>query len=106
MIKNFIILRMYRVLRVKFITLKASIKETIFLSSLKKITKVENVTSFSDFDTNDGKGWKATPTVCVKCLNRSVQVYQNGGHLKDFECGNCGFIGSLIVDTESIEEGE
>ena len=31
------------------------------------------------------------------------QVYRNGAHLKDFECGHCGFIGSLIVDTESIE---
>lgn len=99
MIKNFIILRMCRVLRVKFIILKTSLKE-------KKTGKAENITSFSDFDTNDGKGWKATPTVCVKCLNRSVQVYQNGGHLKDFECGHCGFIGSLIVDTESLEEGE
>lgn len=93
MIKNFIILRMCRVLRVKFIILKTNIKE-------KKIGKAENITSFSDFDTNDGKGWKATPTVCVKCLNRSVQVYRNGAHLKDFECGHCGFIGSLIVDTE------
>lgn len=94
MIKNFIILRMCRVLRVKFIILKTSIKE-------KKNGKVKNITSFSDFDTNNGKGWKATPTVCVKCLNRSVQVYRNGAHLKDFECGHCGFIGSLIVDTES-----
>lgn len=97
MIKNFIILRVYRVLRTKFNILKASIKE-------KKNCKSENVTSFSDFDTNDGEGWKVTPTVCVKCLNRSVQVYQNGAHLKDFECGYCGFIGSLIVDTESLEE--
>ena len=45
MIKNFIILRMYRVLRVKFTILKASIKE-------KKNDKSENVTNFSDFDTN------------------------------------------------------
>ena len=57
MIKNFIILRVYRVLRTKFIVLKTSIKE-------KKNDKAENVTSFSDFDTNDGKGWKVTPTVC------------------------------------------
>ena len=98
-IKNFIILRVCRVLRVKFVILKTSIKE-------KRNGKSENVTNFSDFDTNDGKGWKVTPTVCVKCLNRSVQVYRNGGHLKDFECGHCGFIGSLIVDTESLEEGE
>ncbi len=99
MIKNFIILRMYRILRFKFINLKASIKD-------KKIGKAENITSFSDFDTNDGKGWKTTSTVCVKCLNRSVQVYPTGAHLKDFECGHCGFIGSLIVDTEALEEGE
>lgn len=91
MIKNFIVLRIYRVLRVKFIVLKARIKE--------KNGKSENVINFSDFDTSNG--WKTTPTVCVKCLNRSVQVYKNGGHLKDFECGHCGFIGSLIVDTES-----
>lgn len=101
MIKNFIVLRMYRVLRVKFIILKESVKE-------KKNDKVENVINFSDFNTNYGKGWKTTPTVCVKCLNRSVQVYRNGAgaHLKDFECGHCGFIGSLIVDTEALEEGE
>lgn len=99
MIKNFIILRMYRVLRIKFINLKASIKD-------KKTDKVENIISFSDFDTNDGKGWKTTPTVCVKCLNRSVQIYPNGLYLKNIGCGHCGWVGSLIVDTESLEEGE
>ena len=97
MIKNFIILRMCRVLRVKFIILKTSLKE-------KKNDKTENIISFSDFDTNDGKGWKATPTVCVKCLNRSVHVYRNGRHLEDLECGHCGFIGSLIVDQSTLDE--
>lgn len=99
MIKNFIVLRIYRILRWRFVDLKNRINK-------KKTGDDENVTSFEDFDTNDGKGWKATPTVCVKCLNRSVQVYPVGMHLSDFECGCCGRIGSLIVDTESLEEGE
>jgi len=99
MIKNFIILRIYRVLRIKFNTLKANIKK-------KNCGKIENVVNFSDFDTNDGRGWRATPTVCIKCLNRSVHVYRTGAHLKDIGCAHCGFIGSLIVDTESLEEGE
>lgn len=96
MIKNFIILRMYRVLRYKFINLKESIKD-------KKVAKSGNVVVISDFDTNDGKGWKTTPTVCVKCLNRSVHVYPNGLYLKTFECTHCGRVGSLIIDTESLE---
>ena len=50
MIKNFIILRMYRVIRYKFINLKESIKD-------KKAAKSGNVVIISDFDTNDGKGY-------------------------------------------------
>jgi hypothetical protein len=99
MIKNFIVLRIYRILRWRFVDLKNRINE-----KKKKPGDNENVTSFEDFDTNEGKGWKTTPSICVKCLNRSVQVYPVGMHLSDFECGCCGRIGSLIVDIESLEE--
>ncbi len=97
MMKNFIVLRIYRILRWRCVDLKNRIKE-------KKPSDIKIITSFEDFDTNDGKGWKTTPTVCVKCLNRSVLVYPVGTYLSNFECGCCGRIGSLIVDIESLEE--
>ena len=102
MIKNFIVLRIYRILRWRFVYLKNRIKE-----KKKKHSDNKNTTSFEDIDTNEGKGWKSNPMICVKCLHRSWYVYRNGTHrVKNFECNYCGRIGSLIIDQSALDEIE